>query len=148
MADCERKESATVGEYRATPHNFHHILVDRSRSNAERTGGWLRGGRARDAISNIIERVPESDVLCMCVRISMRWASRGAEHKGSRGGELQSRSLTWGARVMFKRQFWHPADLAPPSSTAVALPPTRADGTTLSGSLCPPRGVASPATDR
>lgn len=28
-------------------------------------------------------------------------------------GELQSRSLTWGARVMFKRQFWHPADPGP-----------------------------------
>jgi len=53
--------------------------------------------------------------------ISTRWASREkrTERRGERGGvrrswgELQSRSLTWGARVMFKRQFWHPADPGP-----------------------------------
>lgn len=68
-------------------------------------------------------------------------------------GELQSRNLTWGARVMFKRQFWHPADPGPtffnrrrrfnsyPPGPAVPpfwdpyVPP-------------PPRGVALPATDR
>lgn len=49
---------------RPTPHNFHRILVDRSRSN----GGWLRRGEHEyrgegGAISNIIERVPESDAL-------------------------------------------------------------------------------------
>lgn len=106
-----------------------------------------------DAISNIIERVPESDALCM--GISMRWASsRGAgQAVGGRGG-LQSRSLTWGARVMFKRQFWHPADPAPTFFNRRRAPTLgrrhHPFGILMSLSRRPsrPRGVASPATDR
>lgn len=71
--------------------------------------------------------------------------ARGVEGGGNgRKGELQSRSLTWGARVMFKRQFWHPADPGPTffnhrRRRRISHPP--AGGTTLLGSLCPPEGL-------
>ncbi|KYN01280.1 hypothetical protein ALC62_07899 [Cyphomyrmex costatus] len=84
--------------------------------------------------------------------ISMRWASRekrtewrgggGGGGGGGRGGgagvrrswgELQSRSLTWGARVMFKRQFWHPADPGP----HLLQPRRRRDTPTLRSAVPP-----------
>lgn len=92
--------------------------------------------------------------LTFCMGISMRRASVGKGQGGGRGGEtgvaregkgeLQSRSLTWGARVMFKRQFWHPADPLSPTffnrrrrrRRRCTHPP--AGGTTLLESLCPP----------
>lgn len=79
-----------------------------------------------NAISNIIERVPESDVLYgdfdeadqpwKKTEKETGWIGRARGREGGvkeGRGELQSRSLTWGARVMFKRQFWHPADPGP-----------------------------------
>lgn len=54
-------------------------------------------------------------------------------------GELQSRSLTWGARVMFKRQFWHPAD---PGSHLLQPPPPSCRGApTPSGRRYHPFGI-------
>lgn len=83
--------------------------------------------------------------LTLCMGISMRRTAveEDGDGKGEEEGrgELQSRSLTWGARVMFKRQFWHPADPGPTffnRRRRFNSLPSRAGGTTLLGSLCPP----------